>query len=200
MGTKSSTKVLINQGGLPTELAALTTSAGVGDANAIPALNPSGVLDTTLLNGKVVSAGASDAGKPIITDASGKMDVTMLPTGVGADTGVIQTTEALAAGDFVNVYNNAGSGACRKSDANGKRAHGFVKQAYGSGVAATVYFEGTNDQVTGMTPGDVFLSATPGKAATAAPTGAGILCQNIGFAISATSVNFQNNNPIVQAA
>jgi hypothetical protein len=200
MGTKSTTKVLVNSGGFAAELAAITTSAGAADAQGIPALNAAGVLDPTLLNAKAVSAGAGDAGKPILTNGSGKMDITMLPTGVGADTASILASEALAAGDLVNVYSNGGTGNVRKADAAGKRAHGFVLAAVAQGNMATVYFEGTNDQVTGQVPGDVFLGATPGKAVAAAPTGAGVLCQNIGFAISATAINFQNNNPIIQAA
>ena len=68
MGTASSKKFIKNNAGYYTEEAALTTSAGAADANAIPALNASGVLDSTIINGKNSSAGAADAGKTVLLD------------------------------------------------------------------------------------------------------------------------------------
>ena len=48
-------------------------------------------------------------------------------SGGGADTGTVTTSEALAAGDLVNIWNSSGAKA-RKADATtaGKEAHGFV--------------------------------------------------------------------------
>lgn len=229
MGTASTTKFLYNNSGTITEQAALTTSAGAGDANKLVALNASGVLDSTIINSKNTSAGASDAGKvPLLNasgildstivnskvnssgasdsgklvalDGSGKIDSTMMPTGIGADTQVITASEALAAGDFVNVWNSSGA-KVRKADATvaGKEAHGFVLSSVSNGASATVYFEGTNTSVTGQTPGVVYLSTTAGLAVSSAPTGSGNAVQRIGFATSATSINFQSNNPVILA-
>ena len=208
MGTASTKKFIKNNSGTLTEEAALTASAGAADANAIPALNASGFLDDTILNAsaakganKVVkmtvagiidpdvlnganaSAGAADAGKMVQLDGSGRLDPTMLPVGVGADTGLITTSEALVAGDLVNIWNSTGA-KVRKADANaaGKEAHGFVLTAFASGAQATVYFEGTNTAVTGLTPGPQFLGTTAGKSAAAAATGAGKVVQRVGFA------------------
>ena len=146
------------------------------------------------------SAGAGDAGKIIALDATGKIDSTMMPTGIGADTALIAASEDLAAGDFINIYNSSGA-KCRKADAStaGKEAHGFVLAGVTSGNNATVYFEGTNTQVTGMTPGVVFLSATPGLATSTAPSSAGNVVQRIGFATGATAINFQSQPPLVLA-
>lgn len=227
MGTASTTKVLKNNAGTLTEETTLTTSAGAGDANKIPALNASGVLDSSIVNSKNTSAGAADAGKlaalnasgilddsiinatvasaankVVKLDASGRLDATVMPVGVGADTAVIVASEALAAGDLVNVWNNAGTANVRKADASvsGKEAHGFVLSAVASSGNATVYFEGTNTQCTGLTPGVQFLSATTaGKTVSAAPTGTGKVVQRTGFAISATSLNFDACDPIVLA-
>ena len=201
MGTASTKKVIKNAGGTLTEEAALVTSAGAGDANRIPALNASGVLDLSITNGKVASAGASDAGKLVALDAAGRIDTTMMPTGIGADTASIVASEALSAGDLVNIYNNAGTANVRKADATvaGKEAHGFVLAAVSSSAAATVYFEGTNTQCTGLTPGNQFLATTAGKSAAAAPSAAGNVVQRVGFAVSATALNFQANDPIVLA-
>ena len=50
MGTISTTKFIKNSAGSLAEEAALTTSAGAADANKIPALNASGVLDPSIVN------------------------------------------------------------------------------------------------------------------------------------------------------
>lgn len=146
------------------------------------------------------SAGAADAGKIVALDGGGKLDPTMMPTGIGADAAQIQASESLSAGDFVNIHNASGARA-RKADAStvGKEAHGFVLAAVATGAQATVYFEGTNTQVTGQTPGSVFLSTTPGAATATAPSAAGQVVQRLGFAISATAINFQSQPPIVLA-
>lgn len=200
MGTASTKKFIKNVSGALTEEAALTTSAGAGDAHRLPALNASGVLDSSIVNAIAASSGAGDAGKLAALDASGRIDSTMMPVGIGADTASITTSEALAAGDFVNIHSSSGA-KVRKADATvaGKEAMGFVLSAYGSGVAATVYFEGTNTGVTGQTPGPVFLSTTAGLAASAAPTGAGNAVQRIGFATSASAINFQSQTPVILA-
>ncbi len=200
MGNASTTKFIKNNAGALVEQPALTTSAGAADAQALVALNASGVLDASIVNSKTSSAGAGDAGKVAALDASGRLDPTMMPIGIGADTGSITTSEALAAGDFVNIWNSSGAKA-RKADATvaGKEAHGFVLAAAGSGTVAAVYFEGTNTAVTGQTPGNVFLSTTAGQATNTAPNTAGNVVQRIGFATSATSINFQSQLPVTLA-
>lgn len=201
MGTISTTKFIKNSAGSLAEEAALTTSAGATDANKIPALNASGVLDPTIINAKATSAGAGDAGKVVQLDGSGRLDNSVMPVGIGADTKVMIASEALAAGDFINVWSDASAFKVRKADATtgGKRAHGFVLSSVASGANATVYFEGENSAVTGMTPGDVFLGTTAGRAQATAPTGSGQAVQRIGVATSATSVNFEPSQPIVLA-
>lgn len=200
MGTASTKKFIKNNAGTLTEEAALTTSAGAGDADKIPALNASGVLDATIVNAKATSAGAGDAGKVVQLDGAGRIDATMMPVGIGADTAIIQASENLAAGDFVNVHNSSGA-RVRKADATtaGKEAHGFVLGAVSSGANATVYFEGTNTGVSGMTPGTVFLHTTAGGATGTAPSGSGNVVQKLGVAVSATAINFERGEPIVLA-
>lgn len=202
MGTASTTKFIKNSSGNLAEEAALTTSAGAADAQKLPALNASGVLDPTIVNATATSAGAGDAGRVPLLDGAGRLDTTMLPVGVGADTAIIVASEALAAGNLVNVWDNAGAFKVRKADAStsGKEAHGFVLAAVLSGGNATVYFEGPNTQVTGLLGGNQFLSAsTPGATAAAAPTGTGKVVQRVGFATSATVLNFQSGVPVILA-
>jgi hypothetical protein len=176
------------------------TSAGAGDAGKLPALNASGVLDSTIVNSKTTSAGAGDSGKLVALDASGRIDNTMMPVGIGADTAVIVTSEAVAAGDFINIWNSSGVKA-RKADAtvSGKEAMGFVLVGAGSGASATVYFEGSNTAVTGQTVGPVFLATTAGLATSTAPSGSGNAVQYLGIAISATQINFEADRPIILA-
>lgn len=146
------------------------------------------------------SAGAGDANKIVALDATGRLDTSLMPTGIGADTASIQASENLAAGDFVNIWNSGGA-RVRKADAAtaGKEAHGFVLAAVTSPASATVYFEGRNNQVSGQTPGVVFLSTTPGIATATAPSSAGNVVQKIGVAVSATEINFEPQPHVVLA-
>jgi hypothetical protein len=156
--------------------------------------NNAGIL--TEREGLVNSLGAGSAGKIVALGADGRIDNSVMPAGLGADTAAITTSEALAAGDYVNIWNNAGA-KVRKADAsNGKEAHGFVTASFGSGAVATVYFESTNTGVIGQIPGVVYLSTTPGLGTSGAPAGSGNIVQRIGVAVSATAVNFQWQPPI----
>jgi len=200
MGTLSTKKFIKNASGQLTEEAALTTSAGAADADKVPALNASGFLDATIVNSATSSAGAGSSGKVVALDGSGRIDATMMPVGIGADTAIITASEALSAGDFVNIWNSSGA-KVRKADATtaGKETHGFVLAAVTSGASATVYFEGTNTGVSGATPGVAFLATTAGSFSSTAPSASGNVVQRIGFAISATAINFQSGVPVVLA-
>jgi hypothetical protein len=146
------------------------------------------------------SAGAGDAGKIPALDSSGRLATNMMPTGIGPDTAAVTASEALAAGDFVNIWSSGGSFRARKADgsASGKEAHGFVLAAVSNGATATVYSAGRNTQVTGATPGVQFLSATtPGGFTATAPSGSGQVVQRLGVAVSATEIVFEPAAPIV---
>lgn len=154
----------------------------------------------------VASAGAGDAGKIPALDSSGRLDNSFMPAGIGADTKAIVTSEALTAGDFVNIYDVSGTATCRKASAADatKPAHGFVLDNVTSGGAATVYFEGPNSAVTGLTAGvtQVLSAATPGAsvALASAPAADGNVLQVLGVATAATEINVEIGQPIVRAA
>lgn len=159
----------------------------------------SGVI--TEVFGVQSSAGAGNAGDVPVLDESGRLDNSMMPVGIGADTATIAASEGLAAGDWVNVWNDGGAAKVRKADATtaGKEVHGFVLSAVTSGNPATVYFEGTNTQVTGQTPGPVYLQTTAGTGGTTVPSAAGNVVQQVGVATSSTAVNFERGTAIVLA-
>lgn len=145
------------------------------------------------------SAGAGDAGKIPALDAAGKLDASMMPTGIAADTASIVASENLAAGDLVNIYDNSGTSNCRKADGTttGKPAHGFVLASVTSSASATVYFAGSNSQVSGLTPGPQYLSgATAGLTTHTPVTGSGKTLQRVGVAIDATTLKFEPDTPI----
>lgn len=159
----------------------------------------SGVL--TEVFGVQSSAGAGNAGDLVSLDETGRLDNSMMPVGIGTDTESVTASENLAAGDWVNVWNDAGTAKVRKADATtaGKEVNGFVLSVVTSGNPATVYFEGTNTQVTGQTPGPVYLQTTAGTGGATIPSASGNVVQQIGVAVSATAVNFERGMPVVLA-
>ena len=151
----------------------------------------------------VISSGAPTAGAIPALDGTGKLDISTMPVGLGAETDQIVASEALSAGDFVNVWISTGV-KVRRADASvsGKQAHGFVLAAVASAATATVYrVSQLNNQVTGCTIGSVeYLSASvPGGHQETAPTGTGQMVQKLGMASSATTIIFAPSEPIVLA-
>lgn len=149
------------------------------------------------------SAGVADANKIVALDASGKLDPTLFPTGFGEDTISMVASETLSAGDFVNVWNDTGTPKMRKADASasGKEADGFVLAGVTSGVSGAVYFEGSNNQRSGLTIGArYYLSdSTPGGVTTTPVSGTGKVHQYLGRATSATSIAFEADEGIILA-
>ncbi len=172
-----------------TVLGATTSAANEG---LVPELNAAGQINPALLN-----AAITGANKIPILDGNGRLDASTMPAGFGVDQNVVLATEALSAGDFVNVH----AGGVRKADAaTNKPAHGFVLSAVANGAQANVIAEGTNTAVSGLTMGPVWLSATtPGAATNTPPSGTGKLVQPLGKAVSATAVNFQQGPVTVLA-
>lgn len=123
-----------------------------------------------------------------------------MPTGIGADVKTIVASEALAANDLVNVWNDGGTEKVRKADATaeGKEAAGFVKAAVSASANATVYFEGRITGLTGLTPGafQYLSAATPGLRTETAPSAAGNVVQEVGMALSTTEMDFERQRPI----
>lgn len=157
----------------------------------------------TEVEAKISSAGAADSGKIVALNGAGQVDQTMMPTGVGPDTTSLVASEALSAGDFVNVWNDAGTAKCRKADASaaGKEADGYVLAAVSLAATALVYHEGGNTSVAGLAIGSRYYlsAASPGAATATPPDAAGNVLQYLGRAVSATKLVFEGDEGIVQA-
>jgi len=149
--------------------------------------------------GLVTSAGAGDAGKIPALDSSGKLDITLMPSGVGAATKSIVASEDLSAGNPVNVWDDSGTIKIRKADATaaGKEAHGYVLASVTSGASGTVYFDDELTGLSGLTLGArYFLSTTPGVITDTPPSATGNIVQCVGVAVSASSIIFAPAEPI----
>lgn len=165
-------KYIANNAGAYQEVAANQTSAGAGDAGKIPAL-----------------------------DSTGRLDESMMPVGVAAETQSIVTTEDISGGSLVNIYVSTGV-KCRKADAttSGKEAKGFVLASTTSGQSATVYFSELNTAVTGLTPGATyFLDTTAGGVNATAPSSSGNIVQEVGVATAAGVLIFQPKKSLLLA-
>lgn len=152
-----------------------------------------GAADLQEQEATVTSAGAANAGDITALDGSGKLDSSLFPSGFGDSTASIVASEALAAGDFVNVWDDAGTPKMRKADAtaSGKAADGFVLASVTSGNSGTFYALGEfNDQLSGLTPGAIqYLSTTAGGVTATRPSAAGNVVQRLGRAINATTID-----------
>lgn len=192
--------VLKQVSGELTEIRTVEVSTGATDAAKVVSTKSDGTIDSSVLGGVVTSAGAASAGRPLLLDSSGRIDSSSMPVGLAADTLSVVTSEAISAGDYVNVYNNSGTLTARKADcSNGREAHGFALVGAASAANVAVYFEGSNTQVSGKTPGARQYLSTAGATTATAPTTAGNILQYIGIATSATSINFEGDRPITLA-
>lgn len=154
-----------------------------------------------LVNGKkaedeatVVSTGVAEAGDIVALAADGKLDPSVLPTGIGADTKVLEASEGLSAGDYVNIFDDGGTPKARLADnSNGRDAVGFVLTAVTTGNNATVYFEGPNTALAGLTTGARYYLGTAGDVTatpldTSDPLNVNKIHQFLGKACDATAI------------
>jgi hypothetical protein len=111
---------------------------------------------------------------------------------------VVPASENLSAGDFVNLWPNAGVMNVRKATAAqpGYECSGFVITSVTAGQSVTVYLAGKNNLLSGLTLGPVFLSTTPGLVSSSPPTVSGQVVQPVGYAISPSAVMLQLGLPI----
>lgn len=151
----------------------------------------------TLEDGIDVSAGVADAGKIIKTDAGGLIDPSFLPS-----TGDIsvEASEALSAGDYVNLFDDSGTVRMRLADnSNGRPADGYVLTAVAplaTGVIKPLHV-GVNNQLAGLTLGSRYFLGTAGAVVLTPPSASGETVQCLGIARSATELYQQPEDPVL---
>jgi hypothetical protein len=150
---------------------------------------------TKQILGIQVSAGAADAGKIPALDATGRFDLSMLPVGVGVQTKPVTASEALDAGNYVNLWDNAGTLNARKADnSNNRPADGFVLAAVANAATATVYpLDAPNTALSGLAVGIRYYLGTAGGVISTpldavAQAGTGKIDQCLGKSTSATEI------------
>lgn len=150
------------------------------------------------------SAGAADAGEIVALGTDGKIHPSMYDAGGGVSPVVAEATEALAAGRFVNLFNNGGTIGARLADnSNARPAHGFVLAGVSSGVDADVYpLDSVNTELATLTVGAAYylgetgqVTATPLDAADVANVGK--VDQKLGLALSATELSTDDYDYVI---
>lgn len=150
---------------------------------------------TQQLSATAVSAGPTDAGKIAALGEDGRFDQSVMPTGVGPDVAVVKAGEALAAGNFVNIYEDTGEALVRKADnSNGRVAHGYVVDAVNLGENASIYpLDGLNTELSGLDAGMTYWLGTAGGVTDTPlvednPANANKVSQQLGIALAADTL------------
>jgi hypothetical protein len=146
----------------------------------------------------VDQGGSGNANKPVMTNAEGFIDPTMLAS---AEVKTGTAFEAITAKQLV-YFRSDGQVAKSSAAVGGHKAQGWAANSASVGQPVTVYQEGTIGDLSGLTPeATVFLSATTAGGFTqTAPTGTGVLLQVVGVALSATELNFTNSGITLKRA
>jgi hypothetical protein len=147
------------------------------------------------VNTEVIPAVTSAADAIVALDNTGKLDISVMPVGIGPEVRTVPAFEDLTAGNFVNIFLSGGVAKARKADAttSGKPAHGFVLSNVTAPADATVFgLSNTNTALAGLTIGSVYyLSTTPGGVMVApGPVGSGVRSQELGIASLSTEMVF----------
>ena len=157
------------------------------DAASIASLALADSAVQSVVGGTNVSVDSADPQNPIV-------NVT-----IPAPTVSIQASENIAAGDFVRLHDSGGARVRRADNTTASGdgcADGYVLAAVTSGAMASVYFDGRNNQLTGLAAGDLYVLSTAGDVVeiSTLPAVSGTILQVVGTAISATelSVNIQS--------
>jgi hypothetical protein len=160
--------------------------------------------DTTQSLGEVIPTQVGGSGAENLIpalDNTGRLAVSMMPSGVAPEVKIGNAFENIAANALVYIRAD-GTVANATAASGGKYAKGWSQAAVTTGNPVTVQFEGTITGLTGLTiDAPYFLSSTvAGGIAATGPTASGTLWQEIGVAISATELNFTNAGTKIKRA
>jgi hypothetical protein len=149
----------------------------------------------------VVSLGAASAGDVVGLGADGRLDASVLPAGIGANVVQAVASEAIGAGKFVELFDDAGVLKMRLADnSNGRPAWGYVKGAVALAASGAAYRLNTvNANLSGLTAGaDYWLGTAGGVVDTPLDPAVDIgeLDQYLGRASSATELVTVEHAPV----
>ena len=139
----------------------------------------------------------------VSTTSGGTIDPSLLPAS-GASTAV--AGESISAGAYVYVKLSGSPAVPTLFNAvwasGGNQAIGFVLTSYTATQTATYYDGGTNTALTGLTVGSRYYGdhTTAGAAVTTVQTGAGVLSQFLGTAVSTSAIESNIEDAIVLAS
>lgn len=144
---------------------------------------------------------STQAGDIVALDANGRLDISVMPTGITADVYIGNAFESLVSNNPFVYIKSDGTVANASASSGGNPTIGFVNTNYSANASATVYFEGRVTGLSGLTIGArYYLSDSVPGGLTATPVvGTGKLHQYLGRAISATSLSFEADDHIVRA-
>jgi hypothetical protein len=160
-------------------------------------------LKRDAVSGKVAEVIATDTGPAaeviVSTTAGGTIDPTLIPAS-GAASAV--AGEALAAGAFVYIKASDSKLYNAVWSSGGNQAIGYVLTSFSSTATATYYSTGQNTALTALTPGSVYYGdkTTAGAVTPTVPTGAGVLAQVLGTAVSTTGIEVDIEQAIILAS
>lgn len=146
------------------------------------------------------SSGAGDAGKIPALNSAGKIDSTMLDQ---TPSSTFTASEAISAGDFINIWDDAGTVKIRKADntSASKMAHGYAPAAISSAATGVAILgEGANAALSSLTKGARYFLGTAGGVTDTAPTSTNTIVQELGFASSATELAVNIHKEILNEA
>lgn len=191
-------------GGGGGSVATIVPGTGI-DVDDTDPVNPVVSLDSASIASLAL---ADSAVQSIVPGANVSVDDTdpqnpIVSATVPAPTESIQASENLAAGDFVRVHNSGGARVRRADNttaAGDGCADGFVLAAVTSGAMAGVYFDGRNDQLSGLSIGDTYVLSTAGDVVeiSTLPATSGTILQVVGTAISTTELSVNIGQAILR--
>lgn len=149
----------------------------------------------------ITGGSAAQDGKIVALDATGRLDSTLMPVGIGADTATGTANEALSAANPFVYIKSDGTFANASAASGGNPCIAFVNASFASAATATIFFQGRVTGLTGLTPGArYYLSdTTPGGLTLTPVSGTGKLHQYLGRAINSTSLTFEADDHVIKA-
>ncbi|KTT33810.1 hypothetical protein SB18R_03220 [Pseudomonas oryzihabitans] len=160
--------------------------------------------------GVVVSSGSSNAGDLVALGDNGRLDDSVMPAGVGANTQPLVASGAIGAGKFVNFFQDSSTSPStlkmRLADnSNGRVAHGFVLSAVADAATGIAYpMDAVNSALSGLSPGVEYYLGTSGGIITpaldetaSANQGVGKVSQYVGIAKSATELVTNDSDAVI---